>query len=145
MSHALMFDQGERSRSRTQQHYREIVNVNTIMKKAQKSGVLPVVNQESYYAEIPTSYDYKKMLDRIISIDQKFNALPADVRSKFGNDPDQILKYLKDPKNEKEARELGLLRKLTLEEKLELGLINIDRSPVSTINHDPADPADATD
>jgi len=113
--YALLF-KGKRSKSRTQQHFKNEVNINTIMKKARRTGVLPVKDQDSYFQDLTGVTDYKSSMDRILEINQKFDALPAVIRNKFGNDPDQILKYLQNPENEGEARKLGLLRELTYEE-----------------------------
>lgn len=116
--YALKF-KGARSKSRTQQHFKDEVNINTIMRKAKRSGILPFKGPEdSVFQDLTGITDYKESLDRIIAIDQRFQQLPANIRSKFGNNPDAILKYLQDPNNEKEARSLGLLRPLTHEEEL---------------------------
>jgi len=115
-NNALKF-KGARSKSRTQQHFKDEVNVNTIMKKARRSGVLPFKGPEDcIFQDLTTVTDYKEAQDRIIAINNKFNELPANIRSKFGNAPEKILEYLQDPKNEEEARQLGLLRPLTEQE-----------------------------
>ena len=37
-----------------------------------------------------------------------FESLPADIRTKFGNDPGRFLDFVEDPQNEEELIELGL-------------------------------------
>ncbi len=117
MSKHLLKFKGARSKSRTQQHFKDEVNVNTIMKKARRTGVLPYRGPEDcIFQDLTGTTDYLEAMNRVKAIDRQFQELPANIRNKFGNNPDAILKYLQEPKNEKEARTLGLLRPLTAEE-----------------------------
>ena len=117
MSNTALQFKGARSKSRTQQHFKDEVNINTIMRKARRSGVLPYKgDKESHFQDLTGCTDYLEAQNRVIEIKQKFSELPANIRNKFKNEPDAILKYLQDPKNADEARELGLLRQFTKEE-----------------------------
>lgn len=114
--HALKF-KGARSKSRTKQCFKDEVNINTIARKIRRSGVLPFKGPEdTIFQDLTGVTDFKEAMDRVTSIQQTFDSLPAVIRTKFGNNPADILKYLQDPKNEEEARNLGLLRPLTREE-----------------------------
>lgn len=114
----LMF-KGPRSKSLTQQQFKNSVNINTIMAKAKKTGVLPVRTNQPYFGDFSIVTNYKEMLDKVLAIDELFMQLPSKVRNKFANNPEEILTFLQDPKNEDEAREIGLLRPLTREERIE--------------------------
>lgn len=136
--YALKFNPKDaRSRSKTQQNFRDTVNVNTIMKKAHKTGVLPVLGDIPHFADYSNVTDYQDSLNKVMAIDVLFAELPSGVRTKFGNDPDAILKFLNDPKNDAEARKIGLIRPLTFLERVEKGLINPDGSAIKKLEPKP--------
>lgn len=117
----LTFGKEKRSRSKTQQHFRESVNINQIMKKAQKTGVLPIRSTQPYFGDFSQVTDYKESLDKIKNIDNLFMKLPSDVRNRFKNDPANILDFINDPANDAEIREMGLKEPYTQEERNQMG------------------------
>lgn len=124
--YALKF-KGARSKSRTQQNFRDDVNVNTIMRKARRTGVLPVKQPvENYFQDLIGYEDYHTSLNKIMAIDKLFAQLPAKCRNKFKNDPAEILTFLQDPKNKAEAQEIGLIRANTHQENIDDGIIKVD-------------------
>jgi phage internal scaffolding protein len=116
MSKLMFLNSDPRSRSLTQQHFREQVNINTIMRKARKTGVMPQFSGDCYYGDVSQIVDYKDCLDKVNKIGDLFMGMPVEVRNKFKNNPAEIIDFLADEKNEDEARKLGLLRPLTAEE-----------------------------
>lgn len=95
-------------KSRAQQHHKDEVNINTIVKRYLPSGSLPSHGKQPMYGDF-TSIDYMSMLNAVSDIDSTFRQLPARVRGQFRNDPYQLLRFVENPQNEKEARRLGLL------------------------------------
>ena len=58
------------------------------------------------FSEIP---DYQGAMSVIAQADEAFMQLPAKVREKFANNPQQVFDFLADEKNRQEAVELGLI------------------------------------
>jgi len=95
-------------KSKTQQHFKEEVNINTIVRRYLPSGALPSHGKTPMYGDF-TSFDYMSMLNAVSDIDTTFRQLPARVRGNFRNDPYQLLRFIENPDNHKEAVRLGLL------------------------------------
>ena len=98
--------------SLTRQEFKEEVNVNSIIRKYQKTGMLTHVrNNPGAYMDLTNKPDYEVALQTVIDANNQFNTLPSEIRKKFGNDPGELIAYLSDPRNHDEAVELGLLAK----------------------------------
>jgi len=50
------------------------------------------------------------MTDRVMKIGQSFRELPAEIRNRFRNDPEELLRFTENPQNRDEAIKLGLIR-----------------------------------
>lgn len=83
-------------------------DVNLIVKRAIKSGVLPGIDVQKIYADVSGAMDYHTAKNLIINAENQFNSLDANVRIKFENDPAQFLAFVEDPKNAEELVNLGL-------------------------------------
>lgn len=96
----------------TQQHLGHECNINTIMARATKSGVLaspgqrPIMPQYGDFSEIGSFQDAHNL---VMKARDAFMEFPAIVRKRFDNDPGKMLAFLEDPSNKKEAVELGLI------------------------------------
>jgi len=55
------------------------------------------------------SESYHEMLNHVIDTQHAFRALPARIRARFHNNPEQMLRFLDDPKNKTEAIKLGII------------------------------------
>lgn len=64
-----------------------------------------------YYGDFSDIPDLKEALDRTHDAEAKFMALPAKIRTRFQNDPLELLEWIKDGRNLDEAVRLGLLTK----------------------------------
>lgn len=85
-------------------------DINVIMARAAATGGFPPMMQEGDYLDVsdmPEDY----MQARLIVEDAaaRFAGLPPNIRSRFANDPYNVLAFLADPANRKEAQELGLI------------------------------------
>jgi len=67
------------------------------------------------FSDLPT--DYHTALNIVTQANQSFMQLPADMRSKFDNDPGQFLEFVNDPANAQALIDMGLAveRKVTKE------------------------------
>lgn len=93
----------------TQQDHKDQCDINLIIPKYQKSGVIThVADFEAQYGEF-LGIDFKQANDLVIGAKNKFNELPSEVRSYFKNDPGKLLEFMENPDNRDKAIELGLI------------------------------------
>lgn len=100
---------------RTKQSFKDECDMNRIVSRINKTGFVPLEAQSSLRRQIygdvsglPQSLEQAyAIVDRANSL---FAALPATLRSRFGG-PDGLLAFVEDPKNLKEAQDLGLVAK----------------------------------
>lgn len=98
--------------SLTQQQFKEECDVNHIMKKYTQTGELHHLSRkQGVYADMSEITDYQGMLHTVMEARQHFDALPADVREKFKNNPAELIKFVQDPNNYDEGVKLGLFEK----------------------------------
>ncbi len=96
--------------SRTQQSFRDETNINNILEKYRKTGLVEhVKNHGGKYAELPNHEDFHHAMNLVTSAQQMFDELPAGVRAEFHNDPSQFLEFVTDEENEEEMIEMGLV------------------------------------
>lgn len=104
--HALKFE----GAGRTRQSSRDECDINIMMKKYQRSGIAPAVNPfPATYGDFSQVDSFQAAQHQIASAEQAFAGLSSEIRSRFGNDPKQLLVFLEDHANRVEAEELGLI------------------------------------
>lgn len=96
--------------SLTQQQFAEDCDINCIISKFTKTGLLTHVKEsQGSYGDFLKIPDYQTSLNLITQAQSDFNLLPPQLRSKFQNDPNNLINYLSQPQNQDEAIKLGLL------------------------------------
>lgn len=96
--------------SKTQQHFKEELDVNNIMKKYDdRINAVPFSNG-GMYADFSEIQDFQGMLSTVQHAQDAFASLPAQTRKRFGNDPSLLLEFLQDSNNYDEGVKLGLLQ-----------------------------------
>lgn len=96
--------------SRTKQSFRDETNINTIMARFQKTGMLEFVNKhEPQYGDV-TAIDFQNSMESVAQAREMFADLPSKVRDRFNNDPAELLDFLDNPDNKDEAVLLGLAK-----------------------------------
>jgi len=94
---------------RTQQHQSDEADINLIVKRFGVTGQLPIRNQLPPLTEDFTEvFDFHSAQQLIREATEAFNALPADVRLRFSNDPGAFVDFSSDPDNLPELRKMGL-------------------------------------
>lgn len=98
--------------SRTKQQFVEESDVNTIMRKYEKTGIIDPRLQRGpgSYGDFTGAQDYHTALQQIVEAQEAFYDLPSGIRAKFHNDPGELLAFLEDDKNRDEAIKLGLVK-----------------------------------
>ncbi len=94
--------------SLTEQHHKDSCDINKIMGRYRKTGVIDHLNKHGpLYGEIP-SIGLQEATEIVEKADEMFNDLPSHIRNKFDNKPGEFLDFVQDPANLEEMRELGL-------------------------------------
>jgi len=106
------------ARSRTHQSFAKDADINNIMNRYKKTGVLgdPSISSQrvSRFGDFSDIADYPTIVARIQQAQDDFMTLPSEVRAKFGNLVENALDFIADPANADEAVALGLLPKEVL-------------------------------
>lgn len=102
----MQTDWGE---SRTEQSHRQETNINDIVHRYQKTGVLPPSSRLPVYGDFTGIIDYQSALNAVQAAQEAFLTLPPGMRKEFNNDPGQLLAFLSDESNRDDAIKLGLL------------------------------------
>lgn len=93
----------------TEQSHKKECDINYIMRKFQKTGIIDHVREhEGEYMDIP-AVDFRQAQETILTATQMFADLPSQARKKFDNDPAKFLEYVQDPKNKNDLHTMGLL------------------------------------
>ena len=101
--------------SLAQQHFKDECDINTILQKFNITGLLPEQTLSPRYGDFTGIGDYHTALNRVIAAQDEFDALPAQIRARFNNDPAQLIEFLENSDNRPEAEKLGLVEKATAE------------------------------
>lgn len=95
--------------SMTKQCFKDECDINTILKKHQKTGVIEHLNRyHGDYSDVCSVEDYQMSLNQVIEAGELFASLPSKVRARFANDPATFLQFVGDPSNMQELIEMGL-------------------------------------
>jgi phage internal scaffolding protein len=101
--------------SLAQQHFKEECDINTILEKFNITGLLPEQPLSPRYGDFTGISDYHTAMNRVIAAQDEFEALPAQIRARFNNDPAQLIEFLENSDNRPEAEKLGLVEKAAAE------------------------------
>lgn len=85
-------------------------NINTIVRRFGLTGELPSdvkMPQTGDFTNIP---DFHTAMNMVRKTQEEFLRVPADVRARFGNDPQAFMNFVEDDNNREEARRMGLLK-----------------------------------
>ena len=99
--------------SMTQSQYKDECDINKIMDRYFRTGCLSdPLNQmrPGTYGDFAEMGDYMENMNKIVQAREMFEALPARVRERFGNNPGAMIDFVMDENNRDEAKKLGLLK-----------------------------------
>lgn len=96
--------------SMTKQSFKDEVDINNILAKYQKTGLLDhVATYGGSYGDMPTHDDFHEAMNIVTNANSMFADLPATVRERFDNDPAKFLDFVSDPENREALVEDGLI------------------------------------
>lgn len=102
--------------SLTQQYFRDDCDINKIIERFTRTGLMPQYpGEEMQYGDYTSSVDYHEAMTIVAQAREQFEALPSAVRDKFDNDPAKMLDFVSKQENIEESVKLGLLNKQALE------------------------------
>lgn len=109
--------------SKTKQAPEASSNINNIMRNYQRQPLgsslgNPNATRQPVWGNL-TSMSLHDMLNIVTDVQNKFRMLPARVKSRFGT-PYQLIRWIEQPENSKEAVRLGLIHNPELLEELKL-------------------------
>lgn len=102
--------------SMVQQSDKDSTDINLIIKRYCECGICPTCTVKQPISEdvaMLSGEDFNSMMQKMAQVNNQFNELPAEVRKKFANNPANMLEFIQDPNNRKEAEKLGLLKRDT--------------------------------
>lgn len=96
----------------TKQEFRKEADINEIIRRIERSGLVSHVNQrEPFFGDVTP---FQGLHDALIKVEEArnlFMSYPAEIRNRFSNDPVQFVEFLEDESNRAEAIELGIIDK----------------------------------
>lgn len=96
--------------SKTQQHQKEESDINTIVRRFGLTGELPKNVRMPQYGDFTGVTDYHTALNAVVEANEAFMKMPAEIRSRFNNNPEEFVNFCLDDKNRSEAERLGLVK-----------------------------------
>lgn len=100
----------------TKQSFAAETDINKIVAGFEKTGMLSSVNErEPFYGDVSGIASYQECFDIVNKANQLFNGMDAKVRSRFRNNPVEMISFLEDPVNLEEAISLGMVVKRPVE------------------------------
>lgn len=96
------------SPSLTQQSGKDEADINTIVRRFGVTGTMPVNVRAPTFADFDQVFDFQTAQNALIAARDSFMAMPADVRTRFSNDPQAFVEFCSDKENLPEMRKMGL-------------------------------------
>lgn len=94
--------------SLTRQADAEEADINVIMRRFGVTGRLPEVQMPPSYQQFAEVFDFQTAANVIRAAQESFNALDAETRLRFANDPARFVDFCQDPENLPDLRKMGL-------------------------------------
>lgn len=96
--------------ARTKQEFCDECDINNIMRKYEKTGLIShTANGVARYGDFTNADDYLSATNQVLEAQATFDALPARVRDRMENNPANLIAFLGDENNLDEAVQLGLV------------------------------------
>lgn len=95
--------------SLTTQEDAEMADINNILAKYALGVEPPLARGEPFFGDFSEVPDMMSALDVLQRANDQFDELPLELRTRFNNDPRQLVDFVLDASNRKEAEDLGLV------------------------------------
>lgn len=94
----------------TEQSHKNECDVNLIIKKYDRNGLIDHISRMEARFGDATALEFKEAMDLVTGATDMFNNLPAEIRGRFQNNPENLIGFMDNPDNREEAIKLGLIR-----------------------------------
>lgn len=94
--------------TKTQQHQAEETDINNIVNRYLKTGELPNRTIPPMQGDFTNAPNMQEAMDLVVRARVAFMEQPAEVRSRFENDPVKFVNFCSDEKNRDEMRKMGM-------------------------------------
>ena len=94
--------------TKTKQSEKDDCDINLIMAKYIKTGVLDHVREHAPEYGFATSETFQQSMEIVAKANSMFEDLPSKIRNKFENNPAKFLDFVQDESNLEEMAEMGL-------------------------------------
>ncbi len=95
---------------RTKQAFAEETDINWIMRKYDKTGLVDHLAKHGGEYGFASSITLHEAMNVVARAEAMFADLPASARSRFEGDPGAFLDFVQNPENQAEMLKLGLMR-----------------------------------
>lgn len=103
----------------TVQEQAESTDINRILRRFQKTGLIEHVNKhQAQYGDF-TGVDYQTALNQVREVENTFMQLPANVRAEFNHDPQEWLEHIATPENVEDMKDGVIDNPVNIEEGAE--------------------------
>lgn len=93
----------------TQQQFAEEADINTIVRRFGLTGELPENPRLPTSGDFSDVTDFQSAMNAVTHAEQQFMTLPPELRKRFNHDPGELIAFMEDGNNRKEAIALGLI------------------------------------
>lgn len=94
--------------SLAQQHQAEETDINHIVNRYMKTGELPQRNMPPMQGDFTEAPDMQTAMNLVVEARVAFMQQPAEIRSRFENDPAKFVDFCSDEKNRDQLRQWGM-------------------------------------
>ncbi len=77
----------------TVQSQKDEADINVIMRKFGKTGLAPINTRIPIKEDFAEIFDFQSAMDAVVRAKEAFMELPAEIRSKFANNPQEYVKW----------------------------------------------------
>lgn len=92
-----------------QQSFKDECDINTIVRRFGVTGQHPSGVRMPTYGDFTNVVDFHSAMNAVAQAKESFDAMPAEVRARFNNDPAQFVEFCSKEENKDEAVKLGLV------------------------------------
>lgn len=94
--------------SLTQKHQAKETDINVIVERFRVTGMAPVRLDVFNLERFDEIWDYQSAMNQVVAAQREFLNVPAKIRARFENDPQQFAAFVSDPANADELVKLKL-------------------------------------
>ena len=95
--------------SMTQQQFAQECDINYIVKRAQRTGTIPVVSTQEMQFGALDEDTFKARMDKMAEIKSYFECLPSEIRLHYQNSVNEFIAAMNTEEGVEEGRKLGII------------------------------------